>query len=99
MKIKRTLQVAALVASLALGVGTGQAIAGEIKKWDRTTGVCFMDDTNATTGEQHEPVYACVPKFDPDGVKVTRVWEDGSGTYGDGQWYFDPEQHGFDLAN
>lgn len=98
MKIKRALQVGALVASLALGVGTGTVIAGEIKKADRHTGSCYMDDHNATTGEHHEPVYACVPKFAPDGVKVTRVWEDGSGTYEGSEWYFDPERSGFALA-
>lgn len=55
-------------------------------------GHCEFDDTNAETGEWHEPIWACVPMYAPDGTRATMAFpDDGSGAYGESPWGFDAE--------
>lgn len=86
---------AAVLALLAVLVGA-PAFAGELAS--RSVGACYVDTTNATTGEEHAPVFACVPAVAPDGVEVGTVWEDGSAEYPGSGFYFDPALSGFAPA-
>lgn len=94
-----------VIAAVFLGGGalTGDALheAMGSPKFDYSTpksatGMCFVDSTNATTGETYDrPFYACAPSHSPEGAEVETVWEDGSATYVGVDTMFDPEEGRF----
>lgn len=72
--------------------------------WEPTEGVilgiCEMDDTNATTGAWHEPLYGCAPMVAPDGKPVGQVFpDDNSGFYPESAYGYDGEDRVFTLHN
>lgn len=75
--------------------------SAEFEPYDNVIlGVCERDDTNATTGEWHEPNYGCVPMYAPDGKTATRAFaDDGSGSYDGSAWAFDAESKTFVPAS
>lgn len=63
---------------------------------DVILGICEVDDTNATTGEWHEPIYGCAPMVAPDGKQVEMVFaDDNSAHYPGSEYGFDGEDRMF----